>query len=89
MVDVSVLKTADYLNNCVDLTNVAKKLIAESLALTGSLHQARDIDEFDRCRNDLLGFRERGELFQTFVGHADDALRARPHRLRPGVAAHA
>ena len=73
MVDVRVLKTADHLHDCIDFANVAEKLIAESFSLACALHQARDIDEFDSSRNDLLGFRERGELFQTFVGHADDA----------------
>ena len=64
-------KRADYLNNCVDLMNVAEKLIAES-SPSLALHQARDIDEFDRCRNDLPEI-SRAASFPDVRRHADDA----------------
>ena len=73
VMDVRVLKTADHLHDCIDFANMAEKLIAEAFSLACALHQAGDIDEFDSSRDDLLGFREHRELFQTLIRHADDA----------------
>src|SRR5665213_1660991 len=49
--DVVVLETANHVRDRVGLADVGQKLIAETLALRGAAHEARDVDEVDRRRD--------------------------------------
>ena len=53
--NVVVFKAAQHVQNRVALANVAQKLVAEALALARALHQAGDVDDFDRGRLHPLG----------------------------------
>jgi len=56
VMDFATFKTANNLDDRVNLTNVAQKLIAQTLSLACSLNEAGDINEFDRSRYDAVGF---------------------------------
>ena len=71
--DVSIVKTAEHVDDGVRLSDVAEKLVAESFALGGSFHQAGNIDDFNRGGNDSPWMNEFSKFVQTFVGHGDDA----------------
>ena len=73
VVNIRTLETAHDLDDRVDFADVAQELIAESLSFARSLHQSRNIDEFDRCRNDFLRFRERRQLLEALVRNIHDA----------------
>ena len=53
--DVVVLEAAHEMRDRVSLANVREELIAEPFALRRALDQARDVDELDDRRHDLLG----------------------------------
>src|ERR1700745_2734005 len=60
MVDIVVGEASDHLNNCVHFADVAKKLVAEALALARTANQSPNIPKLDRRRNDLLRLRKGG-----------------------------
>ena len=49
-----VLEAAQHVDDRVGLANVAEELVAEPLAARGTADQARDVDEFEAGRHDLL-----------------------------------
>ena len=59
--DVVVLEAAHHVRDRVDLADVREELVAEALALRGAGHEAGDVDELDRRRQDLLGLHDRRE----------------------------
>ena len=50
--DVLVVEAAHHVDDRVGLADVAEELVAEALALGGALHEAGDVDELDRRRDD-------------------------------------
>ncbi|GAA3220338.1 hypothetical protein GCM10020256_26270 [Streptomyces thermocoprophilus] len=71
--DVLVLEGADDLADRVGLTDVREELVAQALTLGGAAHDARDVDEVDRRREDALRAEDLRQLGQPGVGDADDA----------------
>ena len=57
MMDVPVFKTADHLDNGVDLADVAQELVSQALPLARAAHKARDIHELDHRRHEFLRVR--------------------------------
>ena len=53
MGDVGILEAAQHVDDRVDLADMREELVAESLALAGTAHQAGDIDELQRRGHDL------------------------------------
>ena len=70
--DVGVLKVAHDLADGVGLADVCQELVAQALALVGTLHQASDVDKLDRSRHNAAGVNDVGELLQAAIGHIDD-----------------
>src|SRR5688572_31411444 len=71
--DVVVLETAHEMRDRVRLANVREELIAKPLTLRRAFDEARDVDELDDGRHDLLGFHDVGERVELRIGHRDDA----------------
>ncbi|CAI8403649.1 MAG: Uncharacterised protein [Cyanobium sp. ARS6] len=46
---IVILKTSNNVDDGVDLADVGQKFVAQPFTLTGSLHQAGDIDELHTC----------------------------------------
>ena len=61
------------MDDSVHLADVGEKLVAQSLALAGSLDQARDIHKFDDCRRHLGRMVHFGEHIQPTVRHRHHA----------------
>ena len=51
---------------------LARKLVAETLALVGALYQTGDVDKLNRGRHDAPRVNDVGERLETVVGHVDD-----------------
>ena len=73
MDDVFVAEAAQHMRDRVDLTDMAKKLVAEALALRRAAHEARDVDELQLGMDDLRRLAEPGADFEPFVGHGHSA----------------
>ncbi len=70
---VVVDEAAHHVRDCVGLADVRQELVAEPLALRCAGDQPGDVDEFNRGREDLLRFRDRGKLRQPQVRHRHHA----------------
>ena len=66
---VVVLEAAHHMGDGVDLADVGEELVAEALALRGAAHQARDVDERQPRRHDLLGLGELRQRVEPRIGH--------------------
>ena len=73
MDDVVIVKAAHHMHNGVALADVAQELVAQTRALTGTLHKACDIHEFHDGRGLFIGLPDLGQLVQTLVRHGHDA----------------
>jgi len=71
--DVTILETANDLDDGVDFADMGQELVAESLTRAGALDQSGDVDEFENGRNEFLRFGNAGQHGQSLVGHGDDA----------------
>ena len=56
--DISIVKAPEDMEYGIGFSNVPQELVAKPLSLAGSLDQARDVDNFDRRRNDILWFHQ-------------------------------
>ena len=73
MDDVVIVKAAHHMHNGVALADVAQELVAQTRALTGTLHKTCDIHEFHDGRGLFIGLPDLGQLVQTLVRHGHDA----------------
>ncbi len=71
--DVAVFEAAQHVDDRVRVADVAQELVAQPLALRGSLDEPRDVDDFDRGGDHALGLVDLGQTDQPLVGHGDDA----------------
>ena len=71
--DVLVLETAQHVDDSVRLADVSEKLIAQTFALRGSLHQSGNIHDFTCCRHYASWVYQFGQPRQALVGNSDDA----------------
>ena len=71
--DVRVAEEAHDFADGIGFADVRKELVAQALALAGARHQTGNVDELDRCGNDLGRMVDFGQLLQTIVGNGDDA----------------
>ena len=67
--DVVVLKAAHHMHDGVHLADVAEKLVSQTLAPAGPLHQAGDVHEFQRGGGVLFGMIHFGQHVQAVVGY--------------------
>ena len=68
-----VFETAHHVRDRVGLADVREELVAEALALRRAGHEARDVDEFDRGRHDLLRLHDLRQRVEPQVRHRHDA----------------
>ena len=54
MDNIAILETTYYMNNCINLTDICKKLVSKSLTFGRALYEAGDINELDYSRCCLL-----------------------------------
>ena len=73
MDDVRVLEAAHDVHDGVHLADVAQKLVAQALAVRRAFHQAGDVHEFNRRRDERVDFGDLGERFEPRVRDGDDA----------------
>ena len=73
VMNVFVFKTADYLHDRVDFTNVTEELVAQALARARPFDESSDVDELDRCGDDLLRVTQLREGCEPRIRHRDDA----------------
>ena len=88
---IVVVKTAQYMDDGIGLTNVAQELVAQALTATGTLDQTGYVDDFDRRGHDARGIHQLGELVESLVGHRNHAhiglngAKRKVSRLRLGI----
>jgi hypothetical protein len=70
--DVVVDEDAHDLTDGVALSDCGEELVTEPLPFGRALHDARDVDERDGRRQDLLRGEHRGESGEARIGHRDD-----------------
>ncbi len=70
---VGVFEAADDVHDRVHFADVRQELVAEPLALRGTLHQPGDVDEFDDGGNLTLWLDDVVQRFKPWVRHLDDA----------------
>ena len=51
MMDIGVIEGTHYLENRIHRADMREELVPESFPFGCSLHETRDIDEFDGCRD--------------------------------------
>ena len=71
--DVAVLERAHDLADRVGLADVGEELVAQPLPLARTAHDAGDVDEGDRRRQDLLGPEDLRQHAEPLVGQRHDA----------------
>ena len=71
--DVRVAEVAHDLCDRIGVADVGEELVAEPLALTGSAHQPRDVDELHGRGHDALRMHDLREAIEPRVRHRDDA----------------
>jgi len=71
--DVLVLEAAHDVHDGVALADVGEELVAQTLALGGARHQARNVHERQRGRHGLHRLVDVGEDLEPRVRHGDDA----------------
>ena len=73
MHDVVVGEGADHLADRIGLADVGEELVAQTLPLGRTAHDAGDVDEGDRRGDEPLGAEEVREHLQARVRQGDDA----------------
>ena len=73
MGDVAVVEAAQHVDDGVRVPDVAQELVAQTLALGGTLDQTGDVDNLDGGGDDPLRMVDFGQTDQPLVGHGDDA----------------
>ena len=71
MDNIAVLKTSDYMDNGIHLSNIGQKLVPKSLTLGSTLHQPCDIYKFNSSRNNLLCVIHLAQHPKPLVRHSD------------------
>ena len=70
---VVILKTAQHMDDGVGLADVAKELVAESLALTCAFHESGDIHNLTCCGHYTSWMHQFCQFCKSFVGHCNHA----------------
>ena len=68
---VAIVKTAQYVDNCRDTTDMTEELIAQPLAPRCAAYKTCDIYEFEIGRNLLRRSGNRKDLVKSRIGHRD------------------
>jgi hypothetical protein len=67
MDDIPALETTHNMHQGIHLANLTKKLIAQSFAGAGPLHQARNVTHLQCAGRFLLGFEDLDEAINPWV----------------------
>ena len=74
VMDVVILKTAHHLHDRGHLADMAEELVPEALALARAAHQAGDVHEFNRRRDEFFRVGKLREHIEPRVGYGHDPL---------------
>src|SRR5947207_3118071 len=69
MGDIAILETAHHMGDGIDFADIGEELVAESFALGGAAHQARNIDESEPSRDDLGALAYRRQPVEARIGN--------------------
>ena len=69
MGDVVILEAAQHLEDRIDASDGAEKLVAEPLALARSPYQTGDVDHLELGLDDLFRLRDPRDFLQPMIGH--------------------
>ena len=72
MRNVVIVKAAQQVYDRIGLADIREELIAQSLALTGTLDQPRYVDNLYRGRHRPLRMLHLDQLIETLIRHGDD-----------------
>ena len=67
MNDVRVIKRTHHLGDSVRLTNVREELVTQALTLRSALHNTRNINERNSCRQNTLRTKNLSQTVQTRI----------------------
>ena len=73
MDNIAVLETTYYMNNCINLTDICKKLVSKTFSFGCTFYKTCDIYKLNRCRNDLFGVIHLTKHIQTFIRYSNNA----------------
>ena len=73
MLNVVILETAQHMDDGIDLTDVAQKLVAQPLPLRRAAHKACNIDKAQLGFDNLLRPADFSNGLQPRIGHRDIA----------------
>ena len=68
--DVFIIKAADHMDNGIRLPDIGQELIAKTSALTGALHQTRNVHELNDRRGLLIRLVDLRQLVQPRIRHS-------------------
>ena len=67
MNNIRIIKAADNVQDCINLTDIGQELIAQPLTFGCAFDQTCNIDKLDHSRSHLLGMIEISEKLQSLV----------------------
>ena len=71
--NIGILEATYHMHDCINLTDICKELVSESLTLAGTLDKSCNIYEFDGCRCYLLCMIKFTELYDSVIRNRYDS----------------
>ena len=71
--NIGILETAHYMYNRIDLPDIGKELVSESLSLAGTLYKSCNINKFDCGRCHLFCMIKFTELYDSLIRNRNDS----------------
>ena len=71
--NIGILETAHYMYNRIDLPDIGKELVSESLSLAGTLYKSCNINKFDCGRCHLFCMIKLTELYDSLIRNRNDS----------------
>ena len=69
MHDVTIVETAQHMDDGIALTNIAQELVAQTFTLTGPFHQSCNIDNVAHRRHNPARMHQLRQFCQSLVRH--------------------
>ena len=72
MGNIAILKATHHLGHCVHLTDMGQELIAQALALGGTLYKTCNIHKAHGSRHNFAGLEHIAQNIQAFIGNINN-----------------
>ena len=69
---IGIFKAADYMNDCIHLTDICKELISKTFSLGCSLYKSCNIYEFDHSRCHFFRMIKISQKLQSLIRHCNN-----------------